>query len=689
MGTGIGIGGLASGVQWRDLVESIITAERARNIGRLETQVSDAGRRKTQWQEFEKLVRRLDETANALRAGTAWRGFGASVSPSPSGRTLFAATASSAATPGAYSVEVVDLARAAKVSGGVVSDPATALGRAGTFQVAGQTVTVAAGDSLNQVRDRINALNTGGTPTRVSASVLTSATGASRLILSADQAGSGGIPLVDGPEGTLRDLGFLDSRSRTVSPATQAIAAALGVNMPPPSTIKVGDRTIAVDLTTDSLSSIAARIRAAGVQAEVQAETSGGTTQFRLSIGASVTATEDPNSAANIAALGITEGTRSTVKQVVATGGSFTDAGGATATGSTLLTALRRDGTAMNLQVGDAINVTGTRGDGSAVTVGLTVGASDTLDTLLARLNDPVSGFGGGARPASASIGPDGRLRLEDGTGGDSRLSLAFSVAPVAGGPAAPAFGPTAVETTGRARELVRGSDAQVRVDGVLVTRPSNTIGDALPGVTLSLQQAEPGTTVDLTVSRDQEASLKAVRDFVSAYNDVVSFQNGQQVEGQPLALDSTLRRIVSSFTGALRTEVDAAGAFDRGTLVGMTLSRTGRLELDEAKLRTVMSTDLPALETLFGATGIGGAMRTATQEATRFGTGTISSQISSIDNSTGRTRSRISVLQQRLDERREALIRQFTAMEQSLSQLQSQGNQLASAVAGLRGSSR
>ncbi|MCU0619578.1 MAG: flagellar filament capping protein FliD, partial [Gemmatimonadaceae bacterium] len=392
---------------------------------------------------------------------------------------------------------------------------------------------------------------------------------------------------------------------------------------------------------------------------------SGGSTQFRLSVGGMVRPTDDPGSADVITALGFTEGTRSSVRQVVSTAGAFAS-GGAPAAGGSLLTSLARDGAPMGLRVGDAINVTGTRGDGSQVSIGLTVGATDTMDTLLARLNDPTSGFGAGARPATASLGPDGRLILEDGTGGDSRLSFAISVAPVGGGPATAAFGATTVSTTGRARELVRGSDAQVRVDGVLVTRPSNTIGDALAGVTLNLQQAEPGTTVGLTVTRDDDATVKAIRDFADAYNGIVTFLNGQQDAGAALALDSTLRRVVGSFTQALRTEAPGGGEFARGALAGLSLTRSGRVELNETTFRTALATNRSAVESLFGAAGIGGAMATAARSATQSVTGTIPSQVTSIDQANARARTRIATLQQRLDERREALVRQFTSLEQA-----------------------
>ena len=684
MGASVGVGGIVSGVQWRELVDALVAQDRARMVTPLQERVSLATKRKTAWTEFDGLVRKLQDAAKALQTGSAFKAYSASVSPTASGRTLFTATAGETAVPGAYRAEVLSLARAEKLSGNVVADPSVALGLAGTFQVNGQQVSVAVGDSLNDVRDKIGAVNSGASATGVSASVLTSSTGRNRLVLSADAAGSTGVPLTDGPEGVLKSLGFLDMQSRTVSSATQAVAATLGVSVPAPSTIKIGGQTIAVDLTIDSLTSIAAKIRAASGQADVVAETNGGATTYRLRVGANVTASADPNSADTLTALGIMEGGRTAVRQVLASSASYTGAGGGVATGSTLLTDVGLGGVSAGLSAGSAINIAGVRGDGTSVSIGFTVQAGDTMDTLLARINDPVTGFGGGSRPASASIGPDGKLRFEDGTGGDSRLALSIGVVSSSGGASTAALGSFATETVGRSRELVDGSDAQMRIDGVLITRNSNTIGDALSGVSINLQQAEAGTVVDLTVSRDTSASMQKTKDFVKAYNDVLSFFNGQQLNGQPLANETTLRRVLSSFTEALRTEVVGAGSYSRGTLVGMTLDRNGRLELNESTFSTAMATNLSAVQSLFGSSGIGAAMVTATTVATRSGDGTIVSQQDSLDATSGRLSRRITVMEQRVQERREALIARFSSMEQALSRLQSQGNALSASILGL-----
>lgn len=687
MGT-TNIGGLVSGVQWNDLVTQVAEAEKARSVTPLQTRLTAADKRKSAFGELSALVTKLQDASNALKLGSAFTNFNAAASASTqTNRSLMSVSATAAAKPGAYKVEVVDLARAEKLSSAVVADATAALGLTGAFSVAGQNVTVDPADSLEGVRDKINALNSGATASKVTASVLTSAAGQKRLVISADNVGSAGTGLTDGPEGVLRDLGFIDSKSRAVPSSGLAVAAALGVTSPPPSSIKVGGRSISVDLAVDSIASIVAKIRAAGGQAEVQTETVGGVPSYRLSVGGTVSATTDPDSASVVAALGFAPGGQSSVQQVLASGNAFQDASGNVATSNTRLTDLSANGTSLGVNVGDTLTFSGLRGDGSVVTTSFVVGGADTMQTLLSKLNDPTTGYGAGARPAAATIDPDGRLRLNDRTGGESRLRLGMTVSPAMGGSPQSLLGTFGTETVGRSRAMALGTDAQLKVDGVLLTRSSNTVSDALDGVTINLLNSEPGTEVDLTVTRDMDASVKAVKDFAKAYNDIVSYSAGQQLEGQPLRSNGEMRRILSSFTQALRTEVPTAGAYSRGTLAGMTLTRSGSLEVNETTVRAALNANLSGVQALFGTAGIGNAMAAATTLATRAVDGTITSAISNITSANVALNKRITDAQARVDARREALIARFTSMELAMSRLQQQGNSLTATMTGLNSS--
>ncbi|HVO37931.1 MAG TPA: flagellar filament capping protein FliD [Spirochaetia bacterium] len=71
-------------------------------------------------------------------------------------------------------------------------------------------------------------------------------------------------------------------------------------------------------------------------------------------------------------------------------------------------------------------------------------------------------------------------------------------------------------------RALSEAGDAQVTVDGVDVTRPSNTVDDLLPGVTLTLK-GPSSSPVTLNVKPDTEGIKKQVMSFVGAYNRTIT----------------------------------------------------------------------------------------------------------------------------------------------------------------------
>lgn len=676
--------GLQSGIQWNDVVDSIIKADEARMVTPLTTRIEKRTAERAAWTEFQKLVLNLNESSRALRVA-GFGGFLATAPKSPlSNQTLFGASASNLAEPGRYRVEVVQLAETAKLGGKAVADRAAALNLTGDFAINGTSITVDAADSLQAIRDKINAANSGATPTGVSASVLNDGPAGGRLVLTRSTPGADGITLTDGTGGIARELGFLDSRTKPVSSTSNAVAAALGIAVyPPPASIRVGNQLITVDLGSDSISSIIAKIQAAGEQASTETVQFGDETRYRLVTDSNVQAVAgDADSEAIVAALGFAGGSTSAVRQVSASG-ALSDAGGATATTATTLAGLRLNGADAGLAAGDAINIRGTRGDGSEVMIGIAIDPGETVQDLLDKINDATSGFGAGARTATASLGPDGKIRLTDNTGGSSRLSFTMDIARADG--TSGSLGTSTVETAGRARELQAGRNAILVVDGTEYVRSTNSITDVISNVTLSLGAAEAGTTVELDISRDVDGASEAARKLVDSYNAVRTFFTEQRVGDAPLYANSLLRGVVDSFTASLRVEVTDNASYSRPTLVGMTLDRSGRLTYDAAKFKEALSAAPKEIESLFGYAGLGGAFVTATDKATSFTDGTISTQLRNLAESSTQLSSRETEAKRRLELRRESLVTQFTRMESALSKLNAQG----SALRGLLGASQ
>jgi flagellar hook-associated protein 2 len=99
----------------------------------------------------------------------------------------------------------------------------------------------------------------------------------------------------------------------------------------------------------------------------------------------------------------------------------------------------------------------------------------------------------------------------------------------------------------------VAGVNASLTVDGIPISSASNTITGVIPGVTLNLLSAPPGSPMQLTVGADSTQALAAVNNFISAYNTLIGIINQQytvdpltNTEG-PLRSDVSLRSLQSS----------------------------------------------------------------------------------------------------------------------------------------------
>jgi len=698
--------GLASSIQWQDLVTAVMNQEKSRLLDPVTNEISAAKSGVDAWTQFQTLVKTVNTSAVALRDG-AVGAVAATGGTTDAGRALFSATAGSGATPGTYEAEVLSLARASKVGGNTYTSTSAALNIAGEFTVNGRRIVIHATDSLATIRDAINAANALNPPSGVSATIATTLTGG-RIVLVSNVPGVAGIELTDGTTGVLSSLGLTDGtpasntsslQSYRFSDAAAPIATLLGISdVPAATTITVGNTTITVDLSTDTLTDIQQRIAAAGVNASLVTTQFNNSSWQRISVGEPIGAVaNNADSARIVALLGFSQPGQSSVAQVLTDASAWTDGGGA-ASGATALSALSVGGVALGLAAGDTIQINGRRGDGVAVSTSLTLTGTETVDSLLAKLND-VSAFGAVSRSATASIGPDGTLSVTDGTAGASQLSLSLSVKRADGTVAS--LGQVSAQTVGLDRVLVAGTDAQVRVDGTLYTGSSNTFTNAIPNVTLNLSAAEPGTVVELNVSRDESSAATAIKSLADAYNALASFVKTQTAASGALKYNTIARSAMRQLSQTLQENVPGlTGTLTRGALVGLAFDKTGTLQFNEETFKTAFLNSPDQVLALFGTTktvqadlsvvtttGIGGALATLTEVFSRSGDGVAASQISSLQARMNMLSRRSDDIQSRLDRHRDTMTAQFVAMEAALARLQAQGAALTSQIKGLQSS--
>jgi flagellar hook-associated protein 2 len=148
--------------------------------------------------------------------------------------------------------------------------------------------------------------------------------------------------------------------------------------------------------------------------------------------------------------------------------------------------------------------------------------------------------------------------------------------------------------------------DAQLTVNGINITKSSNTISDVIDGVTFTLKD-ETTSPVTLTVDKDLNSIVDAFKEFVTAYNGINSFINSQFAYNTTthkaglLAGDSTLRRIQSNLQSTITQSIsNRFTKYGVAGQIGLEFNRDGSLTLNETKLRDAMNSDFTGVAALF-----------------------------------------------------------------------------------------
>jgi len=682
------VSGLATGIDFREIVDQIIKIEDSR-LNYLRRSISDQEADKAAWEKVRELIEAIETASDGLSEGSGLDAFTAEVLGDYADN--LSATADSSASEGSYSVRVLQVADRESLSTAQVSSRSDALGLSGQIVLGGSVIDVDAADSLVSIASSINQANTGDDATGVSATIVGSA-GAYRLILTADATGEAGLGYAD-VDGIMASLGLVGSydslKTRTgggfassqFSSSSTEVGTLLGFSAGTPSgTVTLAGVAFDVDLSTDSLEDIrdnfntAAGLAGSSAFASVEEVTTG---QYRLSITGTASASDDDGV---LAALGVLQADTSSVSQIVQGGVLASDAGGTPAVASTLLSGLFNGASSAAVNAGDTIQFEGTKDDGSAFSFAMALDGTEALQDVLDELNG-AQGFNG---TATAAI-TDGRLTVTSGAPGVSLLSLDVFAGNEGGGILD--FGSFSATTQGRDRLVSSGQDALVEIDGVLVTSSTNAIDDAVEGVTFTAIAADAGKTLSVDVSRDTESAKEATKALVDAVNGFFGYvSEGIGQEGaarSALAGNSVLRGLRTQIGDALRN-AEAAGT--SGTLklfdVGVEITREGTYSFDSSAFTDQLLADPSGVEALIS--DLLADIDVIVDAELTTGSGSISGRVERIDESIDRVESTLFDREQRLEVRREQLLLQYTKLEQSISLLQGQQSSLAAVSATL-----
>jgi flagellar hook-associated protein 2 len=252
------------------------------------------------------------------------------------------------------------------------------------------------------------------------------------------------------------------------------------------------------------------------------------------------------------------------------------------------------------------------------------------------------------------------------------------------------------------------GQDAQFSVDGVSGSSSSNTVANAIGGVTLTLTGVTTTSgpiTVNVGAPAPNAGNIQgAINTFVTQYNKVIS-DIQTQVAQQPSSSDPTQGTLygdpgLQDLLSAMRSMMYSAGASlpagaatmdDIGVSTGGTTGNgaesqsalAGNLTLNATALTNMLQSNASGVKAILSSWS--SSFVNVVDDAADAG-GTIATRITSDNSQISNLGGRISSMQSALADKQKFLVQQFAQLEAALSSNQSESSWLTSQIASLPG---
>ena len=256
-----------------------------------------------------------------------------------------------------------------------------------------------------------------------------------------------------------------------------------------------------------------------------------------------------------------------------------------------------------------------------------TTGVGDTFTTngkgVKTVTIDATNNSLGGIRDAinAANIGVTAKI-INDGGSTPYRLSLtstssgkensmAISVADA--DPGAPGLSGLLNYTPGGSKNMTQTAPAQnaeLTIDGIAVSKPSNTVSDVMEGLSFNLLKISSAPT-SVSVTRDTASVTTSVNAFVKAYNDITQTLRDAQAynaatdKAAVLNGEASVRGIQTQVRNVLSASVSGAtGGLTSLSQIGVAVGKDGLLAVDSSKLDKAIANNFSDLAGLFAAAG-------------------------------------------------------------------------------------
>lgn len=251
------------------------------------------------------------------------------------------------------------------------------------------------------------------------------------------------------------------------------------------------------------------------------------------------------------------------------------------------------------------------------------------------------------------------------------------------------------------------GQSSILMVDGIEMMRDTNSITDAVEGLTIELKGVtEALKPVTIGIKEDTDTTVTAFQSFVDQYNSTLDFIGDQLDVGDPsaegnttgaLTGDSSLMRLQSSLRSLMTGAANTGNAtYNNLEAVGISVDRYGKASLDTEKLKTALADDPTAVKKMLFQTtstetagvdengdpttittetevGMAQKMRSLIDTYISEKTGIIATKSETYDKSLKDLSSSITKFNERLVKKRENYVAMFTRLDTAMMEAESQ----------------
>ena len=325
----------------------------------------------------------------------------------------------------------------------------------------------------------------------------------------------------------------------------------------------------------------------------------------------------------------------------------------------------------------------------SKTAVNITIGSGATT---LANVRDAINNANAGVTASLVNDGTGSRLVLRSADGGtnnavkitatdddgnntdDAGLSKLIYDASTGG--------------TSHMTEKTVAADATLTVNGIAITSSTNTLTDAIEGVTLTLKKTNVGSPTVVSVTNDTSVAKTGIERLVKAYNDAlttIKSQTSYDVANDKAATlngESTMLSLRNRLSSAISTAVAPGLSLSS---VGISVAKDGKLEIDSTKLTTAL--DNGNAKKLFqgydSITGLGSRLNSLMSDMIDTN-GLIASRTQGLAASVKTIQNQSDVVSKRLTMIEARYRKQFTALDSLMSSMTATSNYLTTQLANL-----